>query len=142
MHDPHFDLAKVTTADIVRGELHYAPILDATNPDLSAFKAHGGKLIQYHGWNDPAIPPGYSLEYRARVAAAMGNVDDFYRLYMVPGMLHCGGGDAPTNVDWQTAIAAWVDKGTPPGALTARDAQGDTQSLSPFVADIVSAVNQ
>jgi hypothetical protein len=142
MHDPHFDLAKVTTGDIVRGELHYAPLLDATNPDLSAFKAHGGKLIQYHGWNDPAIPPGYSLEYRARVAATMGNVDDFYRLYMVPGMLHCGGGDAPTNVDWQAAIEAWVDKGTPPGALTARDAQGDTQSLSPFVADIVAAVNQ
>jgi len=85
MHNPHFDLMKVTNEDIARGELHYAPIMDASDPDLSAFKAHGGKLIQYHGWNDPRIPPGYSLEYRARVAATMGKIDDFYRLYMVRG---------------------------------------------------------
>jgi pimeloyl-ACP methyl ester carboxylesterase len=139
MHDPQLDLAKVTDEDIARGELHYAPILDANDPDLSAFRAHGGKLIQYHGWNDPGIPPGYSLEYRARVAAKMAKIDDFYRLYMVPGMLHCGGGDAPTNVDWQTAIEAWVEKGTPPGALRASDAQGDTQTLVPFDVDVAAA---
>jgi Tannase and feruloyl esterase len=134
MHDPHFDAAKVTNEDLVRGELHYAPIMDADDPNLVAFKAHGGKLIHYHGWNDPGIAPGYSLEYHARVAATMGPVDDFYRLYMVPGMLHCAGGDAPTNVDWQSAIQAWVEKDTPPGELTASDAQGRTQTLSPFVA--------
>jgi feruloyl esterase len=132
MHDPQLDLAKVTGEDITRGELQYAPILDADDPNLSAFKAHGGKLIQYHGWNDPGIPPGYSLEYRARVAAKMGKIDDFYRLYMVPGMLHCGGGDAPTNVDWQAAIEAWVETGTPPGMLSASGAQGETQTLVPF----------
>jgi len=131
MHDPHLDLAKVTAGDIARGELRYASILDADDPDLSAFKARGGKLIQYHGWNDPGIPPGYSLDYHARVAAAMGKIDDFYRLYMVPGMLHCGGGDAPTNVDWQAAIEAWVEQGTPPGALIARG-EGETQTLLPF----------
>ena len=142
MDDPHYDPAKVTNADIARGELHYAPIMDASDPDLSAFKAHGGKLIQYHGWNDPGIPPGYSLEYRARVAATMGQVDDFYRLYMVPGMLHCGGGDAPTNVDWLTAIEAWVEKGTPPGTLVASDAQGGTQTVLPFSSSAASAENQ
>jgi pimeloyl-ACP methyl ester carboxylesterase len=139
MRDPQLDLAKVTDEDIARGELRYGPILDAIDPDLSAFKEHGGKLIQYHGWNDPGIPPGYSLEYRARVAAKMGKVDDFYRLYMVPGMLHCGGGDAPTNVDWQAAIEAWVEKGTAPGALSAGDAQGETQTLLPFDVDGGSA---
>jgi feruloyl esterase len=136
MHDPHLDLATVTKEDMVRGERRYAPIMDANDPDLSAFKAHGGKLIQYHGWNDPAIPAGYSLEYHARVAATMGNIEDFYRLYMVPGMLHCGGGDAPTNVDWQAAIEAWVERGTPPGALTASDAHGETQTLLPWASDI------
>jgi len=141
MHDPHFDPAKVTNADLARGELHYAPIMDASDPDLSAFRAHGGKLIQYHGWNDPGIPPGYSLEYHARVAATMGKIDDFYRLYLVPGMLHCGGGDAPTTVDWQAAIEAWVEKDTPPGTLTAADAQGGTQVLSPYAADIASAAS-
>jgi hypothetical protein len=142
MHDPHLDLAKVTDADIARGEVHFGPILDASDPDLSAFKAHGGKLIQYHGWNDPGIPPGFSLEYHARVAARMGKIDGFYRLYMVPGMLHCGGGDAPTTVDWQSAIEAWVEKGTAPGALTASDGQGGTQTLAPFEADSAFAGNQ
>jgi Tannase and feruloyl esterase len=61
---------------------------------------------------------------------------------MVPGMLHCGGGDAPTNVDWQSAIEAWVEKGTPPGGLTASDAQGETQTVSPFEVDSVSAGRQ
>jgi pimeloyl-ACP methyl ester carboxylesterase len=142
MHDSHLDLSKVTTEDIARGERHYAPIMDAGDPNLSAFKAHGGKLIQYHGWNDPGIPPGFSLEYHARVAAAMGKIDDFYRLYMVPGMLHCGGGDAPTSVDWQAAIEAWVERATPPGALKASSAQGETQTLSPFTETAASAKNQ
>jgi pimeloyl-ACP methyl ester carboxylesterase len=142
MQDPKLDLARVTSEDIVRGELHFAPILDAGDPNLSAFKAHGGKLIQYHGWNDPGIPPGYSLEYGARVAATMGKTDDFYRLYMVPGMLHCGGGDAPTDVDWQAAIEAWVEKGAAPGALIARDAQGETQSVLPFEPDTAAAGNR
>jgi hypothetical protein len=132
-HDPNFDPASVTTSDVARSELHYAPIMDATDPDLSAFKARGGKLIQFHGWNDPGIAPGYSLDYYARVQATMGPVDDFYRLYMVPGMLHCAGGDAPTTVDWQAAIEAWVEHDKPPGVLTAGGAQGATQSLAPFV---------
>jgi len=134
MNDAHFDPAKVTVADIERGELHYAPIMDANDPNLAAFSAHGGKLIQYHGWNDPAIPPGYSLAYRDRLVATMGNVEDFYRLYMVPGMLHCGGGDAPTDIDWQGAIEAWVEGGKAPAALTARDRQGGTQTVLPFTA--------
>lgn len=132
MKDPRFDADKVTHADLARGELHYAPIMDANDPNLAAFKARGGKLIQYHGWNDPGIPPGYSLEYRQRLISTMGNVDDFYRLYMIPGMLHCGGGDAPTTIDWQSAIEAWVEHGQPPGALIARGAQGDTQRVLPF----------
>jgi feruloyl esterase len=136
MKDPHFDLSKVTTEDIVQGERHYAPIMDANDPNLAAFKAHGGKLIQYHGWNDPGIPPGYSLEYRDRLIASMGNVEGFYRLYLIPGMLHCGGGDAPTNVDWQGTIEAWVEDGRAPGALTARGAQGLTQTVLPFAGSV------
>jgi pimeloyl-ACP methyl ester carboxylesterase len=132
MNDPRLDIAKVSDADIVRGERQYAPIMDSDNADLSAFKAHGGKLIQYHGWNDPGIPPGYSLEYRERVASKTGNLSDFYRLYMVPGMLHCGGGDAPTNVDWQAALEAWVERAVAPGQLVASDGNGIMQNLQPY----------
>jgi feruloyl esterase len=105
--------------------------MDADNPDLSAFKAQGGKLIQYHGWNDPLIPPGYSLEYRDRLMAKTGDVSGFYRLYLVPGMLHCAGGDAPTQVNWQEALESWVEKGVPPKELVASGG-GATQTLQPF----------
>lgn len=132
MHDPHLDMRAVTSQDLVRGERTVGPVIDAESADLTAFKAHGGKLIQYHGWNDPGIAPGYSLEYRARVAAKTAGLDDFYRLYMVPGMLHCAGGDAPTQVDWQRAIENWVDKGVPPAELIAADGKGSTQILRPF----------
>ena len=131
MNDPKLDIKTVTDADIVRGERQYAPILDADSPDLSAFKAQGGKLIQYHGWNDPLIPPGYSLEYRERLMAKTGDVSSFYRLYLVPGMLHCAGGDAPTQVNWQQALESWVEKGVPPEELVASGG-GATQTLQPF----------
>jgi pimeloyl-ACP methyl ester carboxylesterase len=132
MHDPKLDIGKVTDSDLIRGERQYASIMDSDNPDLTAFKAHGGKLIQYHGWNDPAIPPGYSLEYRDRLTARTGGANDFYRLYMVPGMLHCAGGDAPTNVNWQAALESWVEKSEAPGDLVASDGKGATQILGPF----------
>ena len=130
MKDPKFDMAQVTTADLVRGERMYAPIIDSESADLSAFKAHGGKLIQYHGWNDPAIPAGYSVDYRERLKAATGAIDGFYRLYMVPGMLHCGGGEAPTSVNWMAALEGWVERGTAPAELIA-EGKGMTQTLHP-----------
>src|SRR6202789_1028049 len=131
MNDPKLDIKTVTEADIVRGERQYAPIMDADNPDLSVFKARGGKLIQYHGWNDPGIAPGYSLEYRERLVAKTGDLRGFYRLYLVPGMLHCAGGDAPTQVNWQQALESWVEKDVPPKELVASGG-GATQTLQPF----------
>jgi tannase/feruloyl esterase len=80
--------------------------LNATSPDLRAFRAGGGKLLQYHGWGDAAISPLGSIEYYEDVKGffetfpgASGNIsrpiDDFYRLFMVPGMGHCGGVAGP-----------------------------------------------
>jgi hypothetical protein len=70
--------------------------INAINPDLSAFKAHGGKLLQYHGWNDQAISALNSIDYHDSVLKKMGaKQDDRYRLFMVPGMQHCGGGPGP-----------------------------------------------
>ena len=128
-HDPKFTLAALTDADIVKGDRDLGPILDAASPDLSAFKARGGKLIQYHGWNDPAIPPGYSLDYFKQVRARMGPVSDFYRLFVVPGMLHCSGGDAPTRVDWIAMLEQWAEAGVAPATAVARDKDGATQTV-------------
>ena len=132
MNDPQLDIAKLTPEDMARGTRRLAPIIDSDSPDLSAFKSHGGKLIQYHGWNDPGIPPGFSLEYRDRLAQKTGGLEDFYRLYMVPGMLHCSGGDAPTEVNWQAALEAWVEHGSAPGKLVASDGKGASQTIEPI----------
>jgi feruloyl esterase len=130
MADPKLDAATVTEADLASGERSIGAIIDSQSADLSAFKAHGGKLIQFHGWNDPAIPAGYSIEYRDRLKAKMGSIDDFYRLYMVPGMLHCAGGAAPTEVNWLGALENWVEHGTAPADLSAHGKEA-TQVLHP-----------
>jgi len=127
--DPKFDLRNLTDAQVLAGHREWGTTLNADNPDLSAFKARGGKLLGYHGWNDPAIPPGMSLEYLASVRKSMGPTDDFYRLFMVPGMLHCRGGDAPVNVDWMALLDTWVETGVAPAAVTAAGG-GATQVLN------------
>ena len=128
---PDFKLRDLTTADLAKSERDMAPLLNATSPDLSAFKARGGKLIQYHGWNDPAISPEYSLRYAAAVTKKMGDASDFYRLYMVPGMLHCTGGASPFQADWLKPLVAWVEGGTAPQTITAYGAGGASQTLIP-----------
>ena len=83
-------------------------ILNSYNPDLRSFRAHGGKLIQYHGWSDAAIAPRDSIAYYERVQDFLSRFPDprgnaskpaqnFYRLFMVPGMGHCGGGSGPNH---------------------------------------------
>ncbi len=128
--DVAFRIDQLNRRDFVRNQ-SFAGDLNATNPDLSAFKARGGKLIQYHGWNDPAISPEYSIAYHKAVTAKMGKSDDFYRLFMVPGMLHCIGGASPTGVNWIGELNNWVERGTAPATITARSADGSSQTLSP-----------
>ncbi|MBB6226800.1 feruloyl esterase [Polymorphobacter multimanifer] len=125
--DPTLDLASVTEADVRAGFKRWRGTLDAESADLSAFKARGGKLIGFHGWNDPAIPPLLTRQYFDMVAASMGDYSDFARLFMVPGMLHCTGGDAPVGVDWTALLEAWVERGDAPAAVTARGGDGRSQ---------------
>ena len=96
-----------------------APILNAKNPDLTAFLKRGGRLIQYHGWNDPQIAPGFSLRYYRSVAEQMGSVDAFYRLFMVPGMAHCSGGEGTSSFDMLSALERWVEQNQPPDRIAA-----------------------
>lgn len=108
--------------------------LDAVDPDLRPFRDAGGKLLQYHGWTDAAIPPRGSVAYHEAVANTVGATSGFHRLFMVPGMNHCAGGAGPWDVDWLGALERWVELGEAPEQLTARDpANGGTQTLTPFV---------
>jgi feruloyl esterase len=131
LKSPQLDLSSVSDQDIARGsDREFAAILDSDSGQLSAFKKHGGKLIEFQGWNDPVIAPGYALEYHQRLKKQVED-SNFYRLYMVPGMLHCHDGAAPTEVNWMRVMEDWVEKGHAPAELTARDGKGATQILHP-----------
>ncbi|MGE0497105.1 MAG: tannase/feruloyl esterase family alpha/beta hydrolase [Ramlibacter sp.] len=109
------------------------PVMATDNPDLSAFKARGGKLIMYHGWSDNLIMPQGTVNYYNRVRQTVPDADAFSRLYMVPGMGHCGGGTGVTDfgqgasgavpmeprTDAFRALMAWSEKGVAPNDIVA-----------------------
>ena len=113
----------------------FGATLNSMDTNLRAFKAHGGKLIQYHGWSDAAIPPLGSVEYFESVQKAMGDTKGFYRLFMVPTMSHCAGGPGATmfgnaggfatasqedaDHDLVMALARWVEEGKAPDRIIA-----------------------
>jgi len=124
-------------SDIIRAKKLDADRINATDPDLSAFRKHGGKLLQYHGWSDPQIPPASSVAYYESVLKKMGStVPDFYRLFMVPGMAHCGRGDGASDFDMLDVLEQWVEHNKPPLQVPAsrkRDGKVDrTRPLCPF----------
>lgn len=113
----------------LKAEAKFAPMLNATNPDLTAFRQRGGKLLQYHGWNDQLITPLNSINYYESVLSFFGagrdrattieDVQRFYRLFMAPGMAHCGGGSGPNTFDMQGALEQWVEQGIAPERILA-----------------------
>lgn len=93
---------------------------DAKNPDLSAFRKHGGKLLMTHGWADPILQPMMSVNYYDQAVAKNGSkTTDFLRLFMVPGMAHCSGGIGPDLHDPMTAMIDWVEKNKAPQSMIA-----------------------
>jgi feruloyl esterase len=161
--DEHWDFRKMNfDSDVAYGDEKGGAILNSSSPDLRSFRAHGGKLIQYHGWGDAAVAPGDSIDYYERVRAFLAKVPDpragsardvrdFYRLFMVPGMAHCGGGiganafgqiSIPTVADADHDIVAaldrWVEKGVAPDKIIASGRSTDaapkpmTRPLCPY----------
>ena len=130
--DPKWD---ATTFDLNRDlklvDEKVGSIVNATNPDLRAFKARGGKVLMYHGWNDTAISAGNSIDYYTSVQKRMGGrQDDFIRLFMAPGMNHCGGGPGPNQVNWMAALERWREKGDAPDHLNATLITGTSVSMT------------
>ncbi len=126
-------------------------VMDTWNPDLKRFRDRGGKLILYHGWGDDAISPLNTINYFKMVvdkttggpkaADALGTEDarfnkaadktgEFMRLFMVPGMNHCGGGPGPNTFDAVTALANWVEKKQAPNTLLGSHMTNGTADLT------------
>ncbi len=111
-------------------------ILDATDPDLSAFRKHGGKLLMYFGWADPQLNPRMGVEYYEQVVSNMGpSTSDFFRLFMIPGMFHCGGGVGTSSFDMTSPLIEWAERDTAPARIDAsRIVEGKVVRTRPLCA--------
>jgi hypothetical protein len=100
----------------------YGLVIGTDNPDLAAFRNRGGKLMLWHGWADQLITAEGTIDYYNRVLQQMGGmekVSEFLRLFLAPGVGHCGGGAGPTPTGQLEALLAWVEEGKAPETLTA-----------------------
>jgi len=116
-------------------------LYDATSPNLTAFKARGGKLLLWHGLADSGIAASSSVGYYESVVEALGGraqVDDFFRMFLIPGVHHCGGGPGLVEFDAFAALEEWVERGRPPDRLMASRADGgpgQSRPVFPFVSN-------
>jgi feruloyl esterase len=138
--DPNWDWRTLDLdRDVVPAENAMRGDVDATNPDLREFLSRGGKLLMYHGWNDQLIAPRNSIEYFEAALYTMGvsKISESIRLFMVPGMAHCTGGEGTSNFDMTTELDRWVTSGVAPDRIIAsRPASSDsparTRPLCPY----------
>ena len=114
-------------------------VMNATDPNLKAFFAHNGKLLIYHGWADTNVPPVNTIKYYSSVLDTMGGASktsNNIRLFMEPGMGHCGGGEGPNVFDKVGALEQWVEQGKAPEKIIAShstDGKVDrTRPLCPY----------
>jgi feruloyl esterase len=128
--------------DVAYADEHVGKILNSFNADLRPFRDRGGKLLQYHGWADWGITPYNSIDYfnavtetvgGSRSDAARREVQDFHRLFLLPGVSHCRGGAGPDVFDGMAALVAWVERGEAPERIeAAKIVDGETVRTRPL----------
>jgi feruloyl esterase len=136
--------------DMQKADATLAATVNALSSDLSAFRGHGGKLLMYHGVNDNRVSASDSIDYYRSVVATLPRkephglvVNAVIRLFLVPGMGHCGGGPGPTTFDGLGALQDWVEKGDPPSRIVGSHVEGGkttmTRPLCPYPEEAVYA---
>ena len=132
--DPEFELSDLDFDEDLGRMDFIRSILDATDPDLSRFRDAGGKMLMYFGWADTALNPLMGVNYyEEALRVTGGETRDFFRLFMVPGMFHCGGGLGVSQADYFASLMAWVEDGKVPERIEAsRVVQGKTELTRPL----------
>jgi feruloyl esterase len=118
--DPNWDPMTFDLETDLGLALKNAGFVEASDSDLATFKARGGKLLLYHGWADPGPAPENTINYYDAVNKKLGGrQDDWMRLFLMPGVGHCGGGVGPDQADLLGAIEHWREKGEAPAQIIA-----------------------
>jgi feruloyl esterase len=118
-HDPDWDYSTYDFSTFRSDVAAVSSTLDATDPDLDAFRGRGGKLLMFNGWRDMALTPLGTIKYYEEVLERDPSAADDVRLVLLPGMDHCIGGPGPTWVNWVDEIDRWVETGQAPDQVTA-----------------------
>jgi len=113
-NDPSWNYSQYDFKNFLKETAYAAAFLNATNTDYTSFKKLNGKMIMYHGWNDPALSALSTIRHYEEAMNKDNNLQSNIRLFMLPGVLHCGGGTGPDDVDWVLLIRDWVEKNKAP----------------------------
>lgn len=137
------ELKDFKTEDILKFEKEKGPAVNSVDPNLAPYFAHKGKLLMYHGWADPGVPPLGTVRYYENVSSKVGaaKAAENMRLFMVPGMGHCAGGDGTSTFDMVKAMEQWVEQGKAPQTIpAARMREGKVDRTRPLCAYPATAV--
>ena len=119
---PDWDFKTINVPrDVAAFDKAVGALMNSSDPNLNPFFDRGGKVLMYHGWADPGIPAGNSVEYYSEVVKAVGasKAEQSIQLFMMPGVGHCSGGDGPSSFDSIGALDRWRDKGEVPRSIVA-----------------------
>ncbi|MGH9143420.1 MAG: tannase/feruloyl esterase family alpha/beta hydrolase [Vicinamibacterales bacterium] len=123
-NDPDWDYTRYDLSTWRSDTKRTAAFLNATSSDLKAFNAKGHKLLLWHGWADAGLSPLGTIRYFDSVRSRDAKASDYVRMFLMPGVLHCGGGPGPDNADWAAAIDGWVESGKAPERIIAHKGTG------------------
>ena len=134
-NDSTFNYANYDFKDFASKTAYASSYLDATSTDYSAFKKRNGKIIFFHGWNDPALSANATIAHYDGILKSDNDAQSYARLFLLPGVLHCGGGPGCDRVDWVSLIIDWVENSKAPDQIVASkmfDGTVATKNIFPY----------